>query len=156
ELWRLLAGEHAPRDGAGAERVDAPARQLNGPPRVRREILIDGATPQTPIAPLEDEGPAQLYVERPDGRGLAGDRYKGRVSNVLPGMQAAFVDIGTGRDAFLHARDLEAPAADEEARDPASPEVPEGSGEPGRPALRRIEDLVREGQDILVQVSKDP
>jgi len=123
---------------------------------MRREILIDCATPETRIALLEDDVLTEVFVERPSSRGITGNIYKGRVGNVLPGMQAAFVDIGTGRDAFLHVQDLEPPAGDAEllktaaAGDP----MPDGVGAP--PAPGRIEDRLKAGQELLVQVSKDP
>src|SRR5438093_12487728 len=108
---------------------------------MRREILIDSATPETRVALLEDDVLTEVFIERPSGRGITGNVYKGRVSNVLPGMQAAFVDIGTGRDAFLYVHDLGSGAADEveeasdgESRGPAT----EGT----KPA--RIEDLLKE------------
>src|SRR3989442_4296644 len=119
---------------------------------MRREILIDSATPETRVALLEDDVLTEVFIERPSGRGITGNIYKGRVSNVLPGMQAAFVDIGTGRDAFLYGQALgrgveeETPLEEGGAVRPAAQEAP--------PA--RIEDLLKEGQEIVVQVSKDP
>ena len=123
---------------------------------MRREILIDGATPETRIALLEDDVLTEVFVERPSGRGITGNIYKGRVTNVLPGMQAAFVEIGTGRDAFLHVRDLEPLTEDEDLLEAVSGEDPGGGRPEASPAPSRIEDLLKEGQEILVQVSKDP
>src|SRR5206468_1229017 len=80
---------------------------------MRREILIDSATPETRVALLEDDVLTEVFIERPSGRGITGNIYKGRVSNVLPGMQAAFVDIGTGRDAFLYVQDIRRGVEDE-------------------------------------------
>src|SRR5437867_5977134 len=121
---------------------------------MRREILIDSATPETRVALLEDDVLTEVFIERPSFRGISGNVYKGRVSNVLPGMQAAFVDIGTGRDAFLYVQDIGAGSEDE---------GPLETGEGGnvRPAAdgdptARIEDLLKDGQEIVVQVTKDP
>src|SRR2546426_11760192 len=118
---------------------------------MRREILIDSATPEIRVALIEDDVLTEIFIERPSGRGITGNVYKGRVSNVLPGMQAAFVDIGTGRDAFLYVHDI-------------GRAVEEGlleGGEAARPAADgappvRIEDLLKEGQESVLQVTKDP
>ncbi len=107
-----------------------------------REILVN-VTPRETRAVLVENGSAQeLYIERAGRRGLVGNLYKGRVSRVLPGMQAAFVDIGLARTAFLHAGDI--------AR-----AVPADSDSPA-PAVADIASLVLPGQDLLVQVLKDP
>jgi len=107
-----------------------------------REILVN-VTPRETRAVLVENGSAQeLYIERAGRRGLVGNIYKGRVSRVLPGMQAAFVDIGLARTAFLHAGDI-ARAAPADAEGPAPP-------------LPDIASLVLPGQDVLVQVLKDP
>ena len=87
----------------------------------------------------------ELHIERTSRRGLVSNLYKGRVSRVLPGMQAAFVEIGLERTAFLHAADIAATAAARTRWSAAS--------------RRRVEDirrLVNDGDDILVQVIKDP
>ncbi len=106
-----------------------------------REILIN-VTPRETRAALIDNGATQeLYIERASRRGLVGNLYKGRVSRVLPGMQAAFIDIGLGRTAFLHASDI-ARVVPAEAE--AVPPVPD------------IGELILPGQEILVQVLKDP
>jgi ribonuclease G len=106
-----------------------------------REIFVN-VTPRETRAALVENGSAQeLYIERAGRRGLVGNLYKGRVSRVLPGMQAAFVDIGLARTAFLHAGDI-ARAAPAEADSPAP--------------LVDIATVVLPGQDLLVQVLKDP
>jgi ribonuclease G len=120
---------------------------------MRREILIDAATPETRVALLEDDLLTEVFIERPSGRGISGNIYKGRVANVLPGMQAAFVDIGTGRDAFLYVQDFSSAVEEGDLA------VEEGTGPPSpidaaKPA--RIEDLLKEGQEIVVQVTKNP
>ena len=123
---------------------------------MRREILIDGATPETRIALLEDDVLTEVFVERPSSRGITGNIYKGRVGNVLPGMQAAFVDIGTGRDAFLHVQDLEPRAGDEDLLETGAAGEPQSGRFEPSPEPERIEDRLKEGQEILVQISKDP
>ncbi len=73
---------------------------------MKREILINAAPRETRVAILEDDQLVELLVDRPDARRMVGDIYLGRVEAVLPGIQAAFVDIGTEKSAFLHASDL--------------------------------------------------
>ncbi len=108
----------------------------------REEILIN-VTPREIRAALLENGVLQeVHIEREARRGLISNIYKGSVTRVLPGMQAAFVDIGLERTAFLHASDI--------ARS-AEPESP-GDPEP----LPDIRELVHEGDEILVQVVKDP
>jgi ribonuclease G len=116
---------------------------------LRREFLVDGSTAELRIALLEDGQPAELSIERPQGAGAAGNIYKGRVSAVLPGMQAAFVDVGLERDAFLYVEDA-VPTPD--AAPPVDAGPPVDADHPGPP---RIEDLLREGDEILVQVTRD-
>ena len=104
---------------------------------MKREILINGSQRETRVAILEDDRLVELLVDRPDHRRTVGDIYLGRVEAVLPGIQAAFVDIGLEKSAFLHASDLlepdedEDPVEDAEAEDaevdPPSPEVPEAA-----------------------------
>ncbi|MEM7764964.1 MAG: ribonuclease G [Pseudomonadota bacterium] len=115
---------------------------------MRDELLIN-ITPSEQRAALVENGVLQeLFIERASRRGIVGNIYKGRVSRVLPGMQAAFIDIGLERTAFLHASDIYKPA--------------DGGGDDSgetvilpKPALS-ITDLVSEGGEILVQVLKDP
>ncbi|MFP4245428.1 MAG: Rne/Rng family ribonuclease, partial [Ectothiorhodospira sp.] len=107
------------------------------------EILMNVTPQETRVALVENGVLMELNMERARRRGRVGNIYKGRVSRVLPGMDAAFVDIGQERAAFLHASDV-APVE----RDEAVPGEPE-RGEP-------IHRLLREGQDVLVQVIKDP
>jgi ribonuclease G len=81
---------------------------------VKREILINGGPRETRVAILEDDRLVELLVDRADQRRMVGDIYLGRVDAVLPGIQAAFVDIGQEKSAFLHASDLLEPDEDEE------------------------------------------
>ncbi len=84
---------------------------------MKREILINGSQRETRVAILEDDRLVELLVDRPDHRRTVGDIYLGRVDAVLPGIQAAFVDIGQEKSAFLHASDLLEPDEDEEPDD---------------------------------------
>jgi ribonuclease G len=81
---------------------------------LKREILINGTPRETRVAILEDDRLAELMIDRPDHRRSVGDIYLGRVEAVLPGIQAAFIDIGFEKSAFLHASDLLEPDEDEE------------------------------------------
>jgi ribonuclease G len=107
------------------------------------EILINATPRETRAAVLENGVLQEIYVERVSRRGLVSNLYKGRVSRVLPGMQAAFVDIGLERTAFLHAADIAF------MRSPDETMV-------SLPAVDDIRRLVNQGDDILVQVIKDP
>src|SRR2546430_675240 len=73
---------------------------------MKREILINANPRETRVAIIEDDQLSELLVDRPEARRMVGDIYFGRVDAVLPGIQAAFVDIGTEKSAFLHASDL--------------------------------------------------
>lgn len=102
-----------------------------------REMLISHDTNETRVALLEDRELVELYIERPK-RSVVGNVYLGKVSDVLPGMQAAFVDIGLEKNAFLYVDEVVAPEGIEA--------VPK----------REISQLLRPGQQIMVQVVKDP
>ena len=110
----------------------------------KEEILIN-VTPREVRAALLENGILQeVTIERAARRGLISNIYKGKVSRVLPGMQAAFIDIGLERTAFLHASDISRGNA-----------AMNGNGD-GENDVADIRELVREGQDVLVQVVKDP
>jgi len=111
---------------------------------VSEEILINVTPRETRVALVENGMLQEVYIERARRRGYVGNIYKGRVSRVMPGMQAAFVEIGLERTAFLHANDIARMPQDPEATDPPQSAVPP------------IAELVREGQEIVVQVVKDP
>ena len=123
---------------------------------MKREILINANARETRVAILEDDQLVELLVDRPDVRRMVGDIYLGRVDAVLPGIQAAFVDIGTEKSAFLHASDLVVDEDDE-------PEDPEDSEDEEDDETRRstrgkappIQDVLKKGQDLLVQVTKE-
>ncbi len=111
------------------------------------KILLADVTPyQTRVALLEDGDLAEYYVERPGRERLAGNIYKGVVRNILPGMEAAFVDIGLEKNAFLHLGDV--------ALDNSDFQFNGESGQRVEPRL--IRQVLREGQEIVVQVLKDP
>jgi ribonuclease G len=172
---------------------------------LKREILINGSQRETRVAILEDDRLVELLVDRPDHRRTVGDIYLGRVEAVLPGIQAAFVDIGQEKSAFLHASDLLEPDEDEEPDDEGESEeeveaepaeaaaegtvIEEGGGDrrtgwrggrdrrrrgrgnggqgngggegrqreiSPRRALPNIQDILKKGQTLPVQVTKEP
>ena len=107
---------------------------------LKEEILINVTPSEVRAALLENGVLQEVYIERAARRGVISNIYKGRVSRVLPGMQAAFVDVGLQRTAFLHVSDI----------------VRQPNGDGGEEELPAIRDVVREGEDVLVQVVKDP
>src|SRR5829696_7062046 len=122
---------------------------------MNKEMIISSNGHETRVAILEDDQLAELFVERERQRGVVGNIYKGRVSKVLPGMQSAFVDIGLERDGFLYVSDVvneefEKLDPDEEGEEKKDDAAKGAREEP------KIEDLLREGQEVLVQVAKEP
>ena len=101
------------------------------------EILINVAPMETRVALLDNGVLQEIYLERTHSRGIVGNIYRGKVQRVLPGMQAAFIDIGLEKAAFLHADDI-------------------ATDDPARVTDRAINRLVKEGDPIIVQVIKDP
>jgi ribonuclease G len=115
------------------------------------EILVNVTPRETRVAVVENGMLQELHIERGWRRGVVGNIYKGKVQRVMPGMQAAFVEIGLERAAFLHAADIVKPAQ------VASDGESDGDAAPLPPApTRPIAELLREGQEIIVQVVKDP
>ena len=108
---------------------------------LKEDILVNVSPSETRAALLENGVLQEVFIERTTRRGLISNIYNGRVSRVLPGMQAAFVEIGLERTAFLHASDI----ARNGRGDAATAED-----------LPDIRELVREGDRLLVQVVKDP
>lgn len=107
-----------------------------------REILVNAMPWETRLAVVEHGLTQEVHIERPRRRGLVGNIYKGRVARLMPGMQAAFIDIGDERSAFLHAGDItQLPYAE--------------PGTNGR-QCQAIDALLNEGDTVLVQVLKDP
>ncbi len=125
-----------------------------------KEVLINATPQETRIALLENKKVSELFFERNADKGIVGNIYKGRVVRVLPGMQAAFVDIGHERAAFLYAGDFhkskhnveDIDMDDEENQDTHEHKRRRRGWEEVPP----IAELVREGQEILVQVAKGP
>jgi ribonuclease G len=116
---------------------------------MKKTILVSAERGETRVAVLEAKQKggkvdvAELYIERRGRRSIVGNIYKGKVDNVLPGMEAAFVDIGLERNGFLHVDEILMPNGEQ------APRRGRGSG-------RRINELIKPGQEILVQVVKDP
>ncbi|ABD82445.1 ribonuclease G [Saccharophagus degradans] len=105
------------------------------------EILVNCGPTETRVALVENGVLQEVYLERTRAKGFVGNIYKGKVVRVLPGMQAAFVDIGQERAGFIHVSDIET--------------LPEGAESRPRSDID-IREVVREGQELLVQVTKDP
>ena len=133
---------------------------------MKREILISGTARETRVAILEDDRLVELLVDRPDARRSVGDIYLGTVEAVLPGIQAAFVNIGAEKSAFLHASDL-IEADDEDAPSDHDDENGDGTGENGgggggnggsrsRRRLPNVADELKRGETRIVQVIKEP
>jgi ribonuclease G len=107
-------------------------------PAAKRELLISVDVGEQRVAVLEDDRVAEAYLERPGRRSIAGNIYKGTVDNVLPGMEAAFVEIGLEKNGFLYVDEIVGPELEGKRHD------------------RRIQDLINRGQELLVQAVKDP
>jgi ribonuclease G len=121
-----------------------------------REILIESVGGETRIALLEDDQLSEAYIERPGSKRLTGDIYKGRVNKVLPGMQSAFVDIGLERDAFLYVEDLLGPGEALGDIEGIDPEPTPATAPPENTARAPIEQLLTVGQDLIVQITREP
>jgi ribonuclease G len=140
-------------DAPVSETDGARVREGGQPRAMKREILMNTTSLETRVAILEDDLLVELMVDRPDSARIVGDIYLGKVEAVLPGIQAAFVDIGTEKAAFLHVSDIA--SEDEEGDDDDA----SGDADPGRRSAKRfppIQELVQKGQEMLVQVSKEP
>ncbi len=107
-------------------------------PKAKRELIVSVDAGEKRVAVLEDGRVAEVYLERPEKRSIAGNIYKGVVDNVLPGMEAAFVEIGLEKNGFLYVDEIVGPELE------------------GRKGARKIQDLISKGQEILVQAVKDP
>lgn len=106
----------------------------------KEEILVNVTPNEVRAALLENGVLQEVHIERSARRGVISNIYKGRVARVLPGMQAAFVEIGLQRTAFLHVSDI----------------VRRNNGDSGQVVANNIRDVVKEGDELLVQVVKDP
>ncbi len=135
-----------------------------------RQIIINAGISETRVAVVDNGLLAEVFLERKRHRSIVGNVYKGSVTNVLPGMQAAFVDVGLRKDAFLYAGDFIANVGEYERMMLAEEEADLDEDEPGsgdapgeisdapereRRAFTPIEDVLRRGQEVLVQVSKE-
>ena len=130
---------------------------------MRREIVVNATAREKRVAIVEDHKLVELMHERPDDRRIAGNIYRGVVEAIVPGLQAAFVDIGAEKSAFLHASDLQPDEPDEDD-ETAQQKGPKGRSKGrGRGRQRRrdrtyppIQDVISKGQTLLVQVTKEP
>ena len=121
-----------------------------------KELVICTTSHETRVALLEGGHIAELYIERDQELGIVGNIYKGKVIRVLPGMQAAFVDIGLGKAAFLYVADI-LDEMEQVKRNIDGDEQPLEQIEGAEfPPLPPIETLISEGQELLVQISKEP
>ncbi len=107
-------------------------------PKAKRELLVSVDAGEKRVAVFEDGVVAEVYLERPEQRSIAGNIYLGTVDNVLPGMEAAFVEIGLEKNGFLYVDEIVGPELE------------------GRKGARKIQDLIQRGQTVLVQAVKDP
>jgi ribonuclease G len=134
-----------------------------------KELVINAIGPEIRVALLEDGTIVEVYVERRDESNITGNIYKGRIQRVLPGMQAAFVDIGLQQSAFIYVDDVIDARANgffeevllsndtaEEDEGTAPPDIHDDVAVPDTVSRLPIEDVLREGQEILVQVARSP
>src|SRR5579864_7840674 len=126
---------------------------------MQKEMIVSSNGHETMVAILEDDLVAEIFVERERHRSVVGNVYKGRVSKVLPGMQSSFIDVGLERDGFLYVADVidtmeefEKLESDDDAKGAGS----ERRSDERERAQPKIEDLLKEGQEIVVQVVKEP
>src|SRR5258705_12884058 len=125
-------------------------------------LVVNADGPETRVALIEKGVLSELFIERKKERGIVGNIYKGRVVRVLPGMQAAFVDIGVEKAAFLHVADVRGGGDFKTMFGDDDPADHEGGGDEPPPDAgknsrhQKIEDLLKEGQEVLVQVAKEP
>ncbi|HVH28449.1 MAG TPA: Rne/Rng family ribonuclease [Vicinamibacterales bacterium] len=122
-----------------------------------KEMIISSTGHETMVAILEDDLVAEIFVERERQRGVVGNVYKGRVSKVLPGMQSSFIDIGLERDGFLYVADVVDTLEEFDKLESGEDESGTGNGKGAEGRVQpKIEDLLKEGEEILVQVVKEP
>ena len=128
-----------------------------------KQLIINVTDHETRVALLEDGTIAELYVDRGDDSDIAGNIYKGKVLRVLPGMQAAFVDIGLNQAAFIYVDDVYSNGYKEyeklfniESDDQEIVSDEDSNLSNFKKRDIQIEELISEGQEILVQVAKSP
>jgi ribonuclease G len=131
------APERKPRERPSQARRRTPPKRAPLP-KAKRELLISVDAGEKRVAVLEDDKVAEVYLERPERHSIAGNIYLGVVDNVLPGMEAAFVEIGLEKNGFLYVDEIVGPELE------------------GRKGARKIQDLIQRGQTVLVQAVKDP
>ena len=132
---RRKAAERRQQRGGGRRRTPTKRAPL---PAAKRELMISVDVGEQRVAILEDDRVAEVYLERPERRSIAGNIYLGVVDNVLPGMEAAFVEIGLEKNGFLYVDEIVGPELE------------------GRKGARKIQDLIKRGQTLMVQAVKDP
>ena len=131
--------QRKPREGRTRPQTRARSAPRRAPlPKAKRELLVSVDPGEKRVAVLEDDRVAEVYLERPEHRSIAGNVYLGTVDNVLPGMEAAFVEIGLEKNGFLYVDEIVGPELE------------------GRRGARKIQDLIQRGQTVLVQAVKDP
>ena len=135
--------ERPERERKSGDRSRSATRRRQPPkraplPAAKRELLISVDVGEQRVAVVEDDQVAEVYLERPERRSIAGNIYLGTVDNVLPGMEAAFVEIGLEKNGFLYVDEIVVPELE------------------GRRHGRKIQDLISRGEQILVQAVKDP
>ncbi len=118
-----------------------------------KELIINITPLETRIAVVEDERLAELHIERQESRSVVGNIYKGRVDSIVPGIQAAFVDIGFEKNGFLYVSDIAGREGTGDFDFEEGTAKPRGQGRRGRPPS--IETLLKKNQNIMVQVAKD-
>jgi ribonuclease G len=135
---RKPAAERSQRQERRAQQRRRPPQKRAPLPKAKRELLITVDVGEQRVAILEDDRVAEVYLERPERRSIAGNIYLGTVDNVLPGMEAAFVEIGLEKNGFLYVDEIVVPELE------------------GKRHGKKITDLIARGQQIMVQAVKDP
>jgi ribonuclease G len=132
------------RKPAQSQRRERQQRRRREPPKraplpqAKRELLVSVDVGEQRVAVLEDDKVAEVYLERPERRSIAGNIYLGTVDNVLPGMEAAFIEIGLEKNGFLYVDEIVTPELE------------------GKRHGKKIQDLISRGEMIMVQAVKDP
>ncbi|MBI2609191.1 MAG: Rne/Rng family ribonuclease [Deltaproteobacteria bacterium] len=122
----------------------------------KNRIVVNSTPNETRIALLENNRLVELFIERERDKGIVGNIYKGKIMRILPGMEAAFIDIGHDRTAFLHVDDIISPEEQFHSLINGEGEEKFHHYKPRRKNRKRIQDVLKEGDEILVQVTKNP
>ncbi len=131
-----VSSEEKPKTARPRRRTQTTKRSAL--PKVKKEMLVSIDVGEQRVAILEDGSPVEVYLERPGRRSIAGNVYKGVVDNILPGMEASFVDIGLEKNGFLYVDEIVTPELE------------------GKRHGKKIQDLIKRGESVLVQAVKDP